>query len=161
DLNDFQWSTSISIINDNEQFVRIPYYGDIKLTIINSACTTFLIIDSVSQVEISARDIRVRLSMHEIEGPIKLKEKSDFSSASISKLSASEDLGRSLSDTSVPESRRPQSGFQKLPTVAEQSHIYTSVYIPAKRRWSDTTMTKSSTTTSLLVNTLPMKDIWS
>lgn len=50
DVNEFQWSTSISIINDNEQFVRIPYYGDIRLTIINNACTTFLIIDSVSQV---------------------------------------------------------------------------------------------------------------
>lgn len=50
DENDFQWSSSISIINDNEQFVRIPYYGDIRLTIVNSACTTFLIIDSASQV---------------------------------------------------------------------------------------------------------------
>lgn len=54
DITEFQWSSNISIINDNEQFVRIPYYGDIRLTIINSACTTFLIIDSVSQVSHNA-----------------------------------------------------------------------------------------------------------
>lgn len=47
---DFKWSPEISIIHDNELFVRIPHYGDVKVIIVNMACTTFLTIESASQV---------------------------------------------------------------------------------------------------------------
>lgn len=84
---DLEWSAGVSVVNNNDLFIRVPYYGDVKFTIVNTACTTFLTIESVSQVsfsgknwqlillyckclfqvEISARDIRVRLSMREME----------------------------------------------------------------------------------------------
>lgn len=60
------WSTSVNLTSDHDQFVRIPFVGDVKLKITNAACITIIKIESVSQVEISARDIRVRLSMHEL-----------------------------------------------------------------------------------------------
>lgn len=45
-----EWSAGVSIVNNNDLFIRVPYYGDVKLTIINTACTTYLRIESVSQV---------------------------------------------------------------------------------------------------------------
>ncbi|XP_066257341.1 intermembrane lipid transfer protein VPS13B isoform X1 [Euwallacea similis] len=69
--HNLQWSVGVSIVNNNDLFIRVPYYGDVKLSIVNTACTTFITIQSVSQVEISARDIRVRLSMREKESFIK------------------------------------------------------------------------------------------
>lgn len=61
------WSIPISITNDLEQFVNIPTYGDVKLVVKVTAYTTLLTVDSVSEVEINAIDIRGRLSRHELE----------------------------------------------------------------------------------------------
>lgn len=47
---EFEWSPEVSIIQDNELFLRVPYYGDVKIIILNTACTTFLTIESASQV---------------------------------------------------------------------------------------------------------------
>ncbi|VEN36376.1 unnamed protein product [Callosobruchus maculatus] len=61
-----RWSNALTLRHDNDQFLRIPYYGDIRVRVANTACTTIVLLESVSQVEISARDIRVRLLMQEI-----------------------------------------------------------------------------------------------
>lgn len=92
------WSTPISITNYNEQFVKIPFYGDIKVTVVNAVRTILLILESFSQVtscltlslssditlhisfkaEISASDIRVRLSMqHENEMGVMLHSRAN------------------------------------------------------------------------------------
>ncbi|XP_074031826.1 vacuolar protein sorting 13B isoform X2 [Leptinotarsa decemlineata] len=157
DLNDFQWSASLSIIHDNEQFLRIPYYGDIKVTIVNTAYTTFLTLDSASQVEISAKDIRVRLSMHESEQPTRLIEKSSEPTAVlVSELFENEDIPRSFSDTSVKGSSPILK--KKFP---KHVHRSSSTLALDKRSWSETNLTKLSVTTkSLLVKTLPMKEKW-
>ncbi|KAI4462018.1 vacuolar protein sorting-associated protein 13b [Holotrichia oblita] len=67
DPQGFQWSNPVNITNYNDQFVRIPYFGDVKISVDSSAHAVNVLIESVSKVEISARDIRVRLSMHENE----------------------------------------------------------------------------------------------
>lgn len=63
----FEWSSAVSIINDSEQFVKIPNFGDVKLVVKVTSYTTLLLIESVSEVEINAIDIRGRLSRHEME----------------------------------------------------------------------------------------------
>ncbi|KAG7190764.1 hypothetical protein KM043_006836 [Ampulex compressa] len=52
-------STVTSILAD--QYVRLPSYGDVKLIMQNRCYTTFISIVPISQVEVSARDIRSRL----------------------------------------------------------------------------------------------------
>lgn len=66
------WSSPVNITNFNEQFVCVPYYGEIKVTVIDAVKTILVIIDSVSQVEISARDIRVRLTMRDTNSSVLL-----------------------------------------------------------------------------------------
>ncbi|XP_008197902.1 intermembrane lipid transfer protein VPS13B isoform X1 [Tribolium castaneum] len=63
----FEWSSAVSIVNDSEQFVKIPNFGDVKLVVKVTSYTTLLSIESVSGVEINAIDIRGRLSRHEME----------------------------------------------------------------------------------------------
>ncbi|XP_060527776.1 intermembrane lipid transfer protein VPS13B isoform X2 [Cylas formicarius] len=67
DVVELEWSAGVNIANNNSIFVRVPHFGDVKVTVVNTACTTVFKIESVSQVEISAKDIRVRLSMREKE----------------------------------------------------------------------------------------------
>lgn len=62
-----QWSTPIDVLNYNDQFIRVPFLGDVKVSVAISAHTTFLVIASVSSIEISASDIRVRLFMRSSE----------------------------------------------------------------------------------------------
>lgn len=50
-----------------EQFVRIPFFGDVKILSNTSVYTIVITIESISQTEINAQDIRVRLSQHENE----------------------------------------------------------------------------------------------
>lgn len=60
-----QWSRGINLFATNltplDQYVRLPSYGDVKLTMHLRCYTTYLSITPLSQVEISARDIRTRL----------------------------------------------------------------------------------------------------
>lgn len=46
----YQWSNPILVTSYNEQYVRIPCFNDVKITLTNSIHTTFLSIDSASQV---------------------------------------------------------------------------------------------------------------
>lgn len=46
----YQWSQEINISIFNEQYVRIPQYGDIKLSIKKSSSTVVVTIDSVTEV---------------------------------------------------------------------------------------------------------------
>ncbi|CAG9819390.1 unnamed protein product [Phaedon cochleariae] len=159
DLNDFQWSTPVSIVHDNEQFLRIPYYGDIKVTIVNAACIIFLTLDSVSQVEFSARDIRVRLSMHESEGTRVLEKSSEPTALVSSKPYDTTNIPKSLSDTSLPSTSKQSELMQRAHPFndSQQSSFYSSQY-----HWSETNLTLLSTRTkSLIVSTVPMRSKWS
>ncbi|CAG9772920.1 unnamed protein product [Ceutorhynchus assimilis] len=130
-----EWSTGISIVNNNDLFIRVPYYGDVKLTIVNTACITFLTIESVGQVEISARDIRVRLSMRDCtEKTLIINQNEEIEQINLS-----------------------PSSFQKLPTVAEQ---FPTNFEYTKSQYSDRTLIKTSWRSNLLVSTLPLKDTW-
>ena len=67
DEDHFEWSSAVSILNDSEQFVKVPKFGDVRVVVKVTTYTTLLTIESVSEVEINAIDIRGRLSRHELE----------------------------------------------------------------------------------------------
>lgn len=62
---ELRWSRGINlsaISNTSvDQYVRLPSYGDVKLIMQNRCYTTYINIVPISQVEVSARDIRSRL----------------------------------------------------------------------------------------------------
>ncbi|XP_076678481.1 vacuolar protein sorting 13B isoform X2 [Andrena cerasifolii] len=62
---EFRWSRGINLSAISgvpvDQYVRLPSYGDVKLIMQNRCYTTFISIVPISQVEVSARDIRSRL----------------------------------------------------------------------------------------------------
>lgn len=45
-----EWSQAINVTHNYEQYVKIPSYGDIKVVIINTACTTFVTLHSAGEV---------------------------------------------------------------------------------------------------------------
>ncbi|XP_012268331.2 intermembrane lipid transfer protein VPS13B isoform X1 [Athalia rosae] len=62
------WSRGVSLSAtsaQSDQYVRLPYHGDIKLVMYTRCYTTYINILPISQVEISARDIRSRLFHNE------------------------------------------------------------------------------------------------
>ncbi|KAF5296670.1 hypothetical protein FQR65_LT10210 [Abscondita terminalis] len=63
----FYWSHPVSLQENKGQLINIPSYGDVKVTITKTVHTTSVVIYSTSQVEINAKDVRVRLFMHESE----------------------------------------------------------------------------------------------
>ncbi|XP_056633940.1 intermembrane lipid transfer protein VPS13B isoform X1 [Diorhabda sublineata] len=158
DNGDYQWSTNFSLTHDYEQYLRIPFYGDIHITVVNTACTTFLILDSGSEMEISASDIRVRLSMQEVRVPPIIKGKTISEPLQLSKLYDPEELPRSLSDTVIPIENQNQRYNTK-----NRSKEYNSLdeSLESKRRWSESNVSLlSPKTKSLLVRTLPMSNQW-
>ncbi|XP_076631853.1 vacuolar protein sorting 13B isoform X1 [Colletes latitarsis] len=62
---DLRWSRGINLSSISsvpvDQYVRLPSYGDVKLIMQNRCYTTLISIVPISQVEVSARDIRSRL----------------------------------------------------------------------------------------------------
>ncbi|XP_076241466.1 vacuolar protein sorting 13B [Calliopsis andreniformis] len=62
---ELRWSRGINLSAISsasvDQYVRLPSYGDVKLIMQNRCYTTFISIVPISQVEVSARDIRSRL----------------------------------------------------------------------------------------------------
>ncbi|XP_029039570.2 vacuolar protein sorting-associated protein 13B isoform X3 [Osmia bicornis bicornis] len=62
---ELRWSRGINLSAISsvpmDQYVRLPSYGDVKLIMQNHCYTTFINILPISQVEVSARDIRSRL----------------------------------------------------------------------------------------------------
>ncbi|XP_069674298.1 intermembrane lipid transfer protein VPS13B isoform X2 [Periplaneta americana] len=59
------WSRGISITETQEQFVRLPGHGDVKVRVEVQCHTSHVTVETVSHVEISARDIRSRLLRHQ------------------------------------------------------------------------------------------------
>ncbi|PNF20823.1 hypothetical protein B7P43_G12077 [Cryptotermes secundus] len=59
------WSRGINIIETQEQFVQLPGHGDVKVRVEVQCHTTHITVETVSHVEISARDIRSRLIHHQ------------------------------------------------------------------------------------------------
>ncbi|CAH0555543.1 unnamed protein product [Brassicogethes aeneus] len=139
DDSKLKWSEDINITLDNEKFVRIPYFGDVKMTIINTAVFTHITVESVSQVEISARDIRVRLSMNTTNGsPNEEAKEKQIPSSTSSFASNIEEF---------------QSTSSKLPTLGE--HHKTAVPNVAREKLTDVSSKKS-----ILVQTIPTKGRW-
>ncbi|XP_043519945.1 vacuolar protein sorting-associated protein 13B isoform X2 [Frieseomelitta varia] len=68
---ELRWSRGINLsaISSTpvDQYVRLPSYGDVKLIMQNRCYTTYISIVPISQVEVSARDIRTRLLQKENE----------------------------------------------------------------------------------------------
>jgi hypothetical protein len=63
-LGDVAWSEPISVscCGHAEQFVRLPGHGDVRIRSHSiSGGTTYLYIECVSRIEISAKEIRARL----------------------------------------------------------------------------------------------------
>ncbi|XP_071057652.1 intermembrane lipid transfer protein VPS13B isoform X2 [Onthophagus taurus] len=121
DPKGFQWSQPILVTNFNDQFVRIPYYGDVKVSVKSTAYTTVLFVESVTKVEIHARDIRVRLSRHEIETTAPISSRANDDPAESTSLQSTyfsaEEI---LSDSSGNKNMVLYS--KVLPTLAEQSN---------------------------------------
>lgn len=67
DPQNVQWSSPICLENFNDQFIKVPYYGDVKVLVFNTSRTIYVSIESLNKIEISAKDVRVRLMMHEKE----------------------------------------------------------------------------------------------
>ncbi|KAJ8868198.1 hypothetical protein PR048_032007 [Dryococelus australis] len=61
-----EWSLSFCILESREQFVHVPRHGDVKVKVETLCHTAHVTIESVSHVEISARDIRSRLSNKDV-----------------------------------------------------------------------------------------------
>lgn len=59
------WSRGVSIRESQEQFVRLPGHGDVKVRVDVLCHTSHVTVETVSHVEISARDIRSRLLCHQ------------------------------------------------------------------------------------------------
>nr|CAI5821779.1 unnamed protein product [Callosobruchus analis] len=150
--NDFHWSNPVSLRHDNDQFVRIPYYGDIR---------------SVSQVEISARDIRVRLLMQEITNSTGSGGSGSGSRGKINGTSSVENVGRCQSDTSIAEAAR---GPATATTLGQnRMDEQRSFWHTCARGWSDTELSTaaaaeaealSGSAKQMIDRTLPMQDGW-
>ncbi|XP_072392830.1 intermembrane lipid transfer protein VPS13B [Diabrotica undecimpunctata] len=155
--NDFQWSTNFSLTHEYEQYLRIPFYGDIQITVVNTACTTFLILESASEMEISASDIRVRLSLRESEG---VGEKHS-ETLQLPKLYSREEVPRFLSDTAIQSGARRRSSIKTRQNSSCSEYGSSDESTKSKRRSSGSSLgLLSPKTKSLLVNTLPMKETW-
>ncbi|CAL7938023.1 unnamed protein product [Xylocopa violacea] len=70
-VKELRWSRGINLSSIStipmDQYVRLPSYGDVKLIVQNRCYTTYISIVPISQVEVSARDIRSRLLRKESE----------------------------------------------------------------------------------------------
>ncbi|XP_076265664.1 vacuolar protein sorting 13B isoform X3 [Rhynchophorus ferrugineus] len=150
--SNIEWSAGVSIVNNNTLFIRVPYYGDVRLIIHNTACITFVTIESGSQVEISARDIRVRLSMRQAEKNQPLY-KANRELEKFIKNTVHED---SVSTISTTESPTKLPSFQSLPTVSEHNQ---QLQIKKLNR-DQTTCRHLDHKKTILTNTIYMKEGW-
>ncbi|XP_030768330.1 vacuolar protein sorting-associated protein 13B-like isoform X2 [Sitophilus oryzae] len=156
EIKDIEWSAGVSIVNNNSLFTRVPYYGDVKLTINNTACTTFVTIESGSQVEISARDIRVRLSMRQTEKNLPVNK----SKKPLEPPKKNSDCEcREQTATTTPFVKQPS--FQVLPTVSEQTNASSSNQIHQHANVDETVSSNfTCERKSFLANTISLKEGW-
>ncbi|XP_017781523.1 PREDICTED: vacuolar protein sorting-associated protein 13B [Nicrophorus vespilloides] len=130
DPQGFLWSTPINVTNFNDQFVRIPFYGDVRISVKYSVHTIHVTIESVSQVEISARDIRVRLSMHEMEttqnlfnkkeSPTEIDASESCTTLASTTYFSAEDSNSSLSSVNTGGKHHPKY-IEVMPVVMEKN----------------------------------------
>eukprot|EP00094_Tigriopus_californicus_P005493 TCALIF_05294-PB protein Name:"Similar to VPS13B Vacuolar protein sorting-associated protein 13B (Homo sapiens)" AED:0.21 eAED:0.21 QI:3937/0.5/0.66/1/1/0.33/3/0/1013 len=96
------WTRDVDVFHQHEEFLLLPGYGDIKIVVENRASISYVYVDPVSKIEISAKDIRSRIP-------------------SSNSLVTLEDTFVSLADESVPiqeesfKSPHGQSPGQKTP----------------------------------------------
>ncbi|XP_076295219.1 vacuolar protein sorting 13B isoform X2 [Lasioglossum baleicum] len=68
---ELRWSRGINLSSISsvlvDQYVRLPFYGDVKLIMQNRCYTMYISIVPISQEEVSARDIRSRLLRKEVD----------------------------------------------------------------------------------------------
>ncbi|XP_076376736.1 vacuolar protein sorting 13B isoform X1 [Megalopta genalis] len=68
---ELRWSRGINLSAISnalvDQYVRLPFYGDVKLIMQNHCYTTYVSVVPISQEEVSARDIRSRLLRKEVD----------------------------------------------------------------------------------------------
>ncbi|CAG9862165.1 unnamed protein product [Phyllotreta striolata] len=146
-----KWSQPINITHNYEQYLRIPPHGDIKVIVVNSACTTFINLQSTGEMEINASDIRTRLSMNELDKTIQeeAEEQQQEEEAPSSSNFHPEEIHRAMSDSSISKVNN-KSQFQG----AEDS-------CPCPRTRSDSILSATSPLQrSLLVSTLPTRERW-
>ncbi|KDR22947.1 Vacuolar protein sorting-associated protein 13B [Zootermopsis nevadensis] len=123
------WSRGVSITETQEQFVRLPGHGDVKIRIEVVCHTTHVTVETVSHVEISARDIRSRLMRHQEDTEPAVVEML-FHHASLPQsrtscasqyLSASDssqmELGHKMSDTSLISADIPKPRSERTEIV--------------------------------------------
>ncbi|XP_063236346.1 intermembrane lipid transfer protein VPS13B [Bacillus rossius redtenbacheri] len=63
-----EWSLGFCVLDSWEQFIHIPRHGDVKVKVERFCHTSHVTVETVSHVEISARDIRSRLSNKDVHG---------------------------------------------------------------------------------------------
>jgi hypothetical protein len=98
------WSKGITIIETQGQFVRLPGHGDVKVRIEVQCHTAHVTVETVSHVEISARDIRSRLIHHQEDTePVAVETSHHASLFHSTSLCASDYLSASVSSRSETE----------------------------------------------------------
>lgn len=143
------WSQPVDINNHNEQYLRIPVYGDVKLIIKKIVYTVLIQVVSITEIEISAGDIRNRLTYHEnqvknmIENvPVNLLEETFEKSCPIpiSRIGSTTTLSSvyfSSTDVTNEDIPDPKPGMSnKLPVVEEKCECSDELMI-SKTAWSD------------------------
>lgn len=165
DPKGYPWSSPLSITNFNEQFIRIPYFGEVRVLVVDAVRTILVIVESVSQVEISARDIRVRLTM---------RDSSQSSHTILDHKTTSENKLAAESTTTLPTSiyhsaeDMPQSVSEtalvafSLPPLVEKSNLEI-LHVPSelKKHWSDLDVRRSMSKSLHQISTIPLRSEWS
>lgn len=44
------WSAPISLTNYNEQFIKVPFYSDVRVTIVNTVRTILVVLETSEEV---------------------------------------------------------------------------------------------------------------
>ncbi|XP_012153493.2 vacuolar protein sorting 13B isoform X2 [Megachile rotundata] len=131
---ELRWSRGINLSAISgvavDQYVRLPSYGDVKLIMQNHCYTTYINIVPISQVEVSARDIRSRLLRKEndpkdiesLHGSFSIEE-DDRSTINVQSSGSSTSVTTFFSaqeDTSTPDMKTSsQMHLQRLITTVE------------------------------------------
>ncbi|KAK4875062.1 hypothetical protein RN001_011484 [Aquatica leii] len=155
----FYWSNPINLNEYRDHLVSIPAYGDVKISITKTIHTLLVVINSTNQVEINAKDIRVRLFMHESETNLNKESTQTVDLVQLPQTSSDHSLQESSnSSNDVPSSSYLSSkvstlyGFQTLAPLHEVSVTRMSA---SKQYPSDVNVLN---TTSLLTCMVPVND---
>ncbi|KAL3269016.1 hypothetical protein HHI36_008100 [Cryptolaemus montrouzieri] len=146
------WSSSVNVTDDTDQYVKIPFHGDVRIVVKNSSCLTHIKIESVSKIEINAKDIRSRLL--EIEEITKILPEPEHGGLGIMHSLSAEAIHSLLSDNKKLDLHASMNNMW-TPTKVEQD------YHPLKRRSSDSHIgLDRHKGKKLLCSTIPMMEDW-